>query len=111
MSLTKDAKRIEYINYLIKKKATGDLKTFARKNNLCRRALLNFLNEMRDLGADIQYDRKRKTYFYAKYGEMTKCMFMLYGEKLTTGEISKIGAVDDLCFSESAVFTPCENES
>ncbi len=108
MSLERDHKRIEYINYLIKQKATGDLDTFARKNGLSKRAMTNFLQQMKALGADIKYDRHRKTYFYGKDGEMTKCMFLEYGQPLTREEAAKVGGPEKLCFSEKAIFVPCK---
>lgn len=109
MSLIKNIKRLEYINYLIKKRATGDLETFAKKNNLCKRAMTDFLQQMKDLGADIHYDRTSKTYYYGTNGEMSKCMFMQYGEILSKEDVTNITCKpDELCFSEKAVFVPCK---
>jgi len=110
MSLLKDLKRLEYINYLIKKKATGDLVTFAKRNHLCKRAMSQFLQQMKELGADIKYDRTNKTYYYGKNGEMTSCIFLEYGSILSSKEAANIGKPQDLCFSEKAVFVPCKKE-
>lgn len=107
MSLEKDHKRLEYVNYLIKRHATGNLETLARKNGLSRRAMTDFLRQMKNLGADIAYDRTKQTYYYKKNGEMTRCMFLEYGEELNRKEMAKVGKPRELCFSETAIFVPC----
>ncbi len=109
MSLIKFIRRLEYVNFLIKRKATGDLATFSRKNSLSKRAMTDFLQQMKDLGADIKYDRKQRTYYYEKNGEMTKCVFMQYGEVLSMDEAAKICKAEDLCFSENSIFVPCKD--
>ena len=50
---------------LIQHEATGDPQQFAERLHLCRRQFFNVLDELRDLGAEIRYDRVRCTYFYA----------------------------------------------
>lgn len=107
MSLLKLIKRLEYANYLIKKRATGDLTTFASKMKLSKRSLAYLLSEMRDMGAIIEYDRARGTYYYAENGEMVVSKFMQYGQVLTTDEAAEIGKPEELCFSEKAVFVLC----
>ena len=107
MSIIKAIKRLEYANFLIKKRATGDLNTFARKMKLSKRAMSGLLIEMKDLGAAIQYDRVKKTYFYIENGELCISRFMKYGEILTRQEISEIGKPEDLCFSEKTIFVLC----
>lgn len=108
MSLIKAIKRLEYANFLIKKKATGDPATFARKMNLSKRAVKALIAQMREMGAAIRYDRVRKTYYYAREGEFCISKFMEYGQVLTRNEAAKIGKPEELCFSEKAVFVLCE---
>ncbi|HEY8959421.1 hypothetical protein [Chitinophaga sp.] len=94
---------------MIKRKATGDLEDFARKNGLCKRAMTDVLTEMKELGFPIKYDRMRKTYYYDELGEMVKHLFAKEGQ--TPGEqVTAItGKDDDLCFSEITVFELCRN--
>ncbi len=62
MAILKHIKRLKYIDYLIKRKATGDLENFASKNGLSKRAMSDVLNEMKELCFPIKYDRTRYTY-------------------------------------------------
>lgn len=109
MSFIKYLRRLEFVNYLIKKKATGNLDNFARKNGISKRAMSDFINQLRDMGADIRYDRTRKTYYYSTNGEIVCSKFMEYGEVLTRIETSEVCKVENLCFSEKAIFIPCNN--
>lgn len=110
MSITKYINRLKYVDYLIKRKATGDLDRFAEKNHLCKSAMAALLNEMKSLGFPIKYDRMRKTYFYDESGEMVKSLFVKDGQVLSKGELAKIGDIENLCFSEVTVFEFCKNE-
>ncbi|HTN08421.1 hypothetical protein [Agriterribacter sp.] len=109
MSLVKAIKRLEYANFLIRKKATGDLNTFAKKMKLSKSAVKHILCEMRDLGANIKYDKLRKYYYYEEDGEFCISRFMKYGEMLTKDKTAYIGKPEELCFSEKAVFVLCKD--
>ncbi len=109
MSLITNLKRLEYANYLIKKKATCSLESFSQKMRLSERAIKELISEMRELGANINLDRKRKTYFYAENGELCISKFICYGKILTREDASKIGKPEELCFSEKSVFIPCKD--
>lgn len=108
-SLLKAIKRLEYANFLIKKKATGSLGTFAAKMNLSERSMSDLLSQMREIGAVIEFDRTRGTYYYAEDGEISISKFMRYGQMLTRDEAANIGKPEDLCFSEKAVFILCKD--
>ena len=108
MSLLTNIRRLEYANFLIKKKATGDLEKFAQKMGLSKSAVRDLLSQMRELNAVILYDRRCKTYYYHEKGEFIISKFMKYGQVLTTDETAKIGKPEELCFSEKSVFTLCE---
>ncbi|MCH5716251.1 hypothetical protein [Niabella hibiscisoli] len=109
MSLVKSIKRLEYANFLIRKKATGDLKTFAKKMKLSERAVKILVSEMREMGASIQYDRSRKSYYYLEEGEFCISKFIKYGEILSSNEAAKVGKPEELCFSEKAIFILCKD--
>lgn len=107
-ALVKAIKRLEYANFLIKKKATGNLETFAQKMKLSKSSVRDILSQMRELGASIRYDRVRETYYYDENGEFSISKFMKYGEVLTREGALKIGKPEELCFSEKAVFVLCK---
>jgi predicted transcriptional regulator of viral defense system len=108
MPLKKYINRLKYVDYLIKRKATGDLDQFAEKNHLCKSAMAALLNEMKELGFPIKFDRLRKTYYYEETGEMVKELFVKDGQILTKEEVAKIGVDENLCFSELTVFELCK---
>jgi len=108
MAILKHIKRLKYIDYLIKRKATGDLENFANKNGLSKRAMSDVLNDMKALGFPIKYDRTRCTYFYDEAGEMVKNLFIKDGQILTGEQIGRIGSVYNLCFSATTIFKACE---
>lgn len=96
--LIKAINRLEYANFLIKKKATGNLETFAGKMKLSKSALRTILSQMRELNASIEYDRLRKTYYYSKEGEFCISKFMNYGQVLTREDAGITGKPEELCF-------------
>lgn len=108
MSLLKYINRLKFIDYMIKRKATGNLESFARKNNLCKRTMTEVLSEMKELGFPIKYDRNRHSYYYEEDGKMVDKLFIKNGEILSRKEAAKIGKDANLCFSEILVFKPCD---
>lgn len=106
-ALIKIVNRLEYANYLIKRKATGDLESFAKKMNLSTRAVKMLLFEMRELGACIRYDRIRRTYYYTDHGEFCTSRFVKYGEIISRDQAAQIGKPEELCFSEKEIFILC----
>ncbi len=109
MNLVKNIKRLEYANHLIKNRATGDLSSFARKMNLSKRSMADFLSQMKELGAHIKYNRNNKCYYYEESGEMSITKFLKYGDRVGRLEAAKIGMANELCFSESATFVLCKD--
>jgi hypothetical protein len=108
MSIIKHFKRVQYIDYVIRHKATGDLKTFARRNNISKTTLSEILTEMKAMGFPIKYDRTKKTYFYEENGEMVNCLFLRYGQVLDRNSLKTIDTADKLCFSPNAIFELCK---
>lgn len=66
MTLLKYIERLEQMDQLIRIKATGSSKEFADKLGISRSLMMQELNVLKELGADIAYDKKRQTYFYKK---------------------------------------------
>lgn len=92
---------------MIKKRATGDLDTFAKKNNLCKSALAQFIKEMKELGFPIKYDRVQNTYFYDEAGEMVNTLFVQNGKILTEEKFEQLKNTGNLCFSEISIIELC----
>jgi predicted DNA-binding transcriptional regulator YafY len=75
MSLLKYLERLDGTDFLIRKKATGNAASLAKKLNLSKAGLYKFIHEMREPGFPIAYCRKRKTYYYTEEGKMAKNLF------------------------------------
>ena len=75
MSIIRHIQRLKFIDLMVRKKATGDLDTFSRKIRLSKRGLLNVIQDMKEMGFPIRYDRKLKSYYYHEDGELVKCLF------------------------------------
>lgn len=111
MSVLKHINRLQYIDFLIRRKATGNLSTFAKKNKLSKRGLSNVLQEMKGMGFPIKYDKCKGSYIYEIDGRMVQRLFVLDGLPISREETKKIGIMNDinnLCFSEVAIFEPCQ---
>lgn len=111
MSILRQFKRLQYIDLLIKKRATGSLETFAEKNHLSKSGLAAIINEMKEMGFPIKFSREFNSYYYEENGEMVKCLFVQAGQILSREEMSAINNTDpsNLCFSKVAVFEVCGN--
>lgn len=60
-----DLKKVLRMDFLIRHRCTGNAVEFARKLDLSRSTLFNYLDYLRnDLGVDILYDKYGETYRY-----------------------------------------------
>jgi hypothetical protein len=75
MSFIKYFKRLRYIDYLVRRKATGNANELARKLNLSKRAIYNYINDMKELGFPIKYGSDCDCYFYEEKGKMVENLF------------------------------------
>ena len=64
MSLLKSIERLQRLDYFIRKEATGSSAEFARKLGICRSMLMENLSEMKELGAQLNYCPRRRSYVY-----------------------------------------------
>jgi predicted DNA-binding transcriptional regulator YafY len=67
--MSKILKRISQLHRLddlIRRKATGTPNELAEKLNFSERTTFNLLDELRALGASIEYDKFRESYFYSE---------------------------------------------
>jgi hypothetical protein len=64
-----DLNRVSTIDFLIRHKSTGCPDLFAKRLSISKRTLHFTLSHMKDIfNAPIEYDRHKKTYFYAEEG-------------------------------------------
>ena len=75
MSLHKYFVRLKRTDSLIRKKATGNSASLAKKLNLSRAGVFKFIQEMKEEGFPISYCKKRKTYYYTEEGKMARKLF------------------------------------
>ena len=64
MSLLKSIERLKRMDYFIRKEATGTSEEFAEKIGICRSMLMENLREMKELGAQLDFCPRRKSYVY-----------------------------------------------
>ena len=112
MSILRHFKRLRFIDFLIQKRATGDLETFAKKNRLSKSGLSIVLQEMKEMGFPIKYDRNSNSYYYEEDVEMVQCLFTRKGQVLSREEVQNImadsNAASNLCFSKVKIFEVCD---
>jgi len=75
MSIARYFKKIQHIDSLIRKKATGNQDEFARKTRMSKSMLKVYLREMKELGFPINFCKQRKTYYYEEEGKMVNALF------------------------------------
>jgi len=78
--------RLKFVDYLIQRKATGDLTTLAGKLNISRSQTVVFLKQMKDHGFPIKYCRKMGCYYYTEEGSLVRSLF----QKNTTDNVREL---------------------
>ena len=64
MKIVEKLNKIEYIDQLIRHKNTGTPAEFAKKLDLSERQVRRYLDEMREMGAEISYNSYLLSYEY-----------------------------------------------
>lgn len=64
MNFIKQIERIKRVDTHIKHKMTGDPEDFSKKLNISKRQLFRIIEELKDYGAPIEYDRSLRTFYY-----------------------------------------------
>jgi len=64
MAFLKYFQRVRRIDDLIDRKATGTPDELARKVNLSRSVLMEYLREMKEIGFPVKFCRNRNSYYY-----------------------------------------------
>jgi len=66
MNTLKQIERLRKVHELIKVHKTGTPEFFAEKLHISERQLYNCLEQLKELDAPIQYNRKTQSYFYSE---------------------------------------------
>ena len=74
MQLARYFRKLQQLDNLIRKKSTGSQKDFARKTNMSRSMLNEYLKEMKEMGFPISYCRKRCSYYYSENIKMVNSL-------------------------------------
>jgi len=56
--------RIKRTDYLIRSQATGTATEMAGKLGVCRRTVFEYIDHIKEKGAEVHFDKKKKTFFY-----------------------------------------------
>lgn len=62
----KQLNRLQQIDQLIRQQRTGNAEEFAGKLGVSRRQIYYWLEELREMGLEIEYSRELQSYVYAK---------------------------------------------
>ncbi|MBT9484244.1 hypothetical protein [Sediminibacterium sp.] len=95
MSIIKYLKRIRYIDFLIRRKATGNIASLAKKLSLSKRSTFLYLSEMKELGFPIQYGNDCDCYYYNENGKIVNSLFVKDGNQQNDHELGKILSKDE----------------
>jgi hypothetical protein len=109
MSVLRNIKRLQFIDLLVRKKSTGSLETFSKKNGLSKRGLVNIIQDMKELGFPIKYSRKFNSYYYYEDGEMVKRLFVKTNIDPASNENMQERDYAELCFSPTKIYERCRN--
>lgn len=66
MSFIQKIKRIERLDGLIRRKSTGSPRDLASRIEVAESTIYEYIKLMRELGAPIEWDKIRNTYYYTE---------------------------------------------
>lgn len=70
MKIIKQLERLKTIHHLIENQQTGSPNEFANKIHVSKRQLFNILDDLKLMGAPIEYSTLQKSYIYSEYCEI-----------------------------------------
>ena len=70
MKTIKQLERLKKMHHLIQAGNTGTPKEFASKLNICESQLYNILDDLKDKGFPIQYNKRIKSYEYTEFCQL-----------------------------------------
>jgi biotin operon repressor len=95
MPIQKYLQKITHLHTLIQRKGTGCQKDFAKKVNLSRSMLNEYLKEMKEMGFPICYSKQRSSYYYSEKIKLRNSLFEYEVDKEELKE-TKGGFMDTL---------------
>ena len=102
MILFKQIELLRKMHKLIELSHTGSPERFAKRLGISERRLYKLIEEMKDIGAPIDYSRKTETYYYTKAIQVSiACSFRC----LSNDEKESISAGNKLFFN--FLYTDC----
>lgn len=60
--------RLEYLDYLIRRKATGSPDILSKKMKISVRTVFGYIDILKSLNAPIAYNKQKETYYYTESG-------------------------------------------
>lgn len=85
----KQINRLQQLDQLIRQKQTGNAEILAKKLGISRRQTYNWLDELKSLGLQIEYNRQKQSFIYLKPYQVK---FNIEIKELTKEETRKINA-------------------
>lgn len=70
MTVFEQLSLLKRLDLLIRRKATGTPMQLARRLGVSRASVFRYLNELKSVGAPIQYCKVRQSYFYEYHFEL-----------------------------------------
>ncbi len=64
MNSIKSLKRLQQLHLLIENEQTGSPRELSNRMQISERLIYSLLEQLKDFGAKVSYDRTRKTYYY-----------------------------------------------
>lgn len=99
MALKEILKLVE-LDSELHKGCTGNSKIFAKKIGVSRSTLYNLFEELKNIGAEIDYDPKNNTYYYKKEIKIVFAIGVEASNYLLINDIKKItGGAKNIYFS------------
>ncbi len=81
MEFVKLSAYIQQFDTLVRQECTGTADEFAKRLGVSERTLQNHIQQLRELGIEVNYDHYRKTY---KYGQKGKIFFGFRNEEMSS---------------------------
>jgi len=85
MKALEQLERLQRMNQLIKNERTGSPDEFSQRLGISRRQLYSYIENIKDMGADIGYSKNRRTFYFCNGHEVE----ISYSFKIISKELSR----------------------
>lgn len=97
--------KLAELDRLLHKGCTGDSKHLARQIGVSRSTLFNLFEELKNIGAEIDYDSKNRTYYYKKEIKILLAIGRESDSYLLVNDIKKIVGGTDFILKSPRFWT------